>query len=525
MTDLELGTIVSALVADDASPARRAARERFAHDVLSQLLIDPEIIAYRQEVLADLLAHPTLCDALEARLPSLEALAEAPRGERYRPTAEPGLERVARRLADLELLVETVAGLAQALETAAPASRGLRSVAVGLRELRTSPEFAALELELPRLRETMSSVQSVIVGVNLGPDLAPRSATILELATTPIEGRRALLWRLLGANSAERGMTPLHRGEGGPLGRSNELVRDLRRLLADVVAPVAGALEHFARISTDRVGRLGAELGLLIRAARLFARLKSGGFGVCCPTSLDIAERHAELADAYDIGLALSQLEQGGSVVANAVRFGAEAGRVWVLTGPNRGGKTTYTRAVGAAQVLFQAGMFVPAASACLSPVDAIFTHFPTREDVRPGQGRLDLEAERLHAIFREATPRSLILLNEALSGTSALEALDLARGLVRGLRLLGARAIYVTHLHELASQVDEINASTPGDAQVASLLAELDEPVAGAASPRRTYRITPRPPRGASFAAEIAEQHGISFAQLEQLLRERHLA
>jgi DNA mismatch repair ATPase MutS len=105
-----------------------------------------------------------------------------------------------------------------------------------------------------------------------------------------------------------------------------------------------------------------------------------------------------------------------------------------------------------------------------------------------------------------------LILLNEALSGTSALEALDLARGLVRALRLLGARAIYVTHLHELALGVDDINATTPGDGVVASLLASA------------SYQIVPGPPSGISFAAEIAEQHGISFAQLEHLLRERHL-
>ncbi len=90
---------------------------------------------------------------------------------------------------------------------------------------------------------------------------------------------------------------------------------------------------------------------------------------------------------------------------------------MWVLTGPNRGGKTTYTRAAGLAQVFFQAGLYVPAASARVSPVDAIHTHFPSRE-----QARLDAEAGRLAAIFRQATPRSLILLNEALSGTSAPE-------------------------------------------------------------------------------------------------------
>jgi ABC-type sugar transport system ATPase subunit len=234
-------------------------------------------------------------------------------------------------------------------------------------------------------------------------------------------------------------------------------------------------------------------------------------------------------------------------MVTNEVQFGLERGRVWILTGPNRGGKTTYTRCVGLLQVLFQAGVYVPAASATLSPADAIYTHFPSHEESRPGLGRLDVEAERLGVIFRHATPHSLILLNEALSGTSALEALDLARGLVRGLRLLGARAIYVTHLHELATSADEINASTPGEGTVASLLADSDaepdashvrggsplvgtpplpgeSPLAGA-PPRRSYRIVPRPPRGVSFAAEIAEQHGISYPQLAELLRERHLA
>jgi DNA mismatch repair ATPase MutS len=213
--------------------------------------------------------------------------------------------------------------------------------------------------------------------------------------------------------------------------------------------------------------------------------------------------------------------------VTNAASFDEHLGRVWLLTGPNRGGKTTYTRAVGVAQVFFQVGLYVPARSARISPVDAIYTHFPTREEAGHGRGRLDAEAERMSAIFHSATPRSLILLNEALSGTSALEALDLARGVVRALRLLGARAIYVTHLHELASSVDEINTTTPGDGTVASLLADSvgDGRPTDAAAIHRTYRIGPGPPTGMSFAAEIAEQHGISFAQLARLLRERNLA
>jgi DNA mismatch repair ATPase MutS len=245
---------------------------------------------------------------------------------------------------------------------------------------------------------------------------------------------------------------------------------------------------------------------------------------MCAPELLPIDDRQAELTDAYDIRLALATVNAGvdtaSTVVTNPIAFDQARGRVWVLTGPNHGGKTTYTRAAGVAQTLCQAGLYVPASSARLSPVDAILTHFPAREDARLGQGRLDAEAERLAAIFRGASPHSLILLNEALAGTSALEALDLARGVVRALRLLGARAIYVTHLHELAVVVDDINATTPGDGTVASLVAEPGDPSGGLRT--RPYRIRPGPPQGISYAAEIAKRHGISYEQLSRLLQDR---
>src|SRR5437764_6573597 len=162
-----------------------------------------------------------------------------------------------------------------------------------------------------------------------------------------------------------------------------------------------------------------------------------------------------------------------------------------------------------------------------MSPVDAIYTHFPSVEGARPGEGRLDEEAVRLAGIFRQATPHSLILLNEVLSGTSTLEALGLAYDAVRGLRLLGARAIYVTHLHELARRVDEINATTGGDGTVGSLVAGVEEKREAERWPgerghRRTFRIRPGAPGGLSYASEIAEQHGISYPQLARLLKDR---
>src|ERR671939_1332978 len=165
IADLHLDEILRAIVGGGAPAGRLAARERFAHEVLTTLVRDTEIIAYRQAVLADLLDNASLREQLEQVLPGLEALGDVPRGERYRPTIEPGLERVARRLADLELLIDVVSRLTDALEPAPLTSPGLRAVCVRLRELRRAPEFAALERELPALREKLDSVRSVTIGV------------------------------------------------------------------------------------------------------------------------------------------------------------------------------------------------------------------------------------------------------------------------------------------------------------------------------------------------------------------------
>jgi DNA mismatch repair ATPase MutS len=304
-------------------------------------------------------------------------------------------------------------------------------------------------------------------------------------------------------------------------GHEQEFVRDLRRLLERLIAPIGEAIERYAWVHARVFAALEAELGFYLNAADLMERLQRTGLPVCRPRIAPSDDRLTEIEDGYNAALALRMGADAGEMVTSDIRFDDEA-RVWILTGPNRGGKTTYIRAAGIAQVLFQAGLHVPARSARLSPVDAIHTHFPSREGATPGEGRLDDEAKRLAGIFAAATPHSLILLNEVLSGTSTLEALGLARDALRGLHLLGARTIYVTHLHDLTAAIDDINRDTEGDGVVGSLVAEIDDRPEVEDMARRTFRVHPGRPRGHSYASDIAEQHGISYAQVRRLLKER---
>ena len=342
------------------------------------------------------------------------------------------------------------------------------------------------------------------------------------------------------------------------------LFRDLDQVLRSAVRPIADFLSHYARVSSQFLLGLEQELAFYVGAVHFVNRLRDQGLPLCSAEFAPDAECVSQMEGIYNVNLALRmgargdtgtrgrgdaekgssalRVGEGGQVgkpvaqedgeqaggthgmVLNDIYFGEE-GRVFVLTGPNRGGKTTFTQAVGLAHVLHQAGLLVPAKRARLSPVDAILTHFPMAEEYSRNAGRLGEEAQRLEAIFRRATPHSLVLLNESLFSTSPGESLYLARDVVRALRYLGTRAIFATHLHELAANVDEINQQTPGTARVASLVATVERAEAedggagrgnadiAVASP--TFRIEPGPPMGLSYARQIATRYGISFEQL----------
>ena len=168
-----------------------------------------------------------------------------------------------------------------------------------------------------------------------------------------------------------------------------------------------------------------SEIAFYVGGAQLIASLRARGLSMCRPQLAPTAERRLEARGVYNLDLALrmSRLHRdedlGAQIVSNDVSFD-ESGRIHILTGPNRGGKTTWTQAIGLLHVLAQSGLYVPAESAMLSPVDAIYLHFPAEEKPNMESGRLGEEAGRLREIFQSATRHSLLLLNESLASTSA---------------------------------------------------------------------------------------------------------
>lgn len=498
--------------------------------LLQQPLSEPAQINWRLDVIDDLLRCPGLAQQLAAALGILQTLQEYVARPQW---DQDELQKVTWRLGELECLVDCVTLLGEALEEAGADLRSgaLCALRAQLADIAGDPRFRELQAELPDLLEQIRSLRAITIGVNLDGRLRPVEATLLAIHQQPFRGNTLSFFeRLGGRRTAADGIGPLHqaengRGFGAALAEDDSpllepLFRDLNDVLNEICRPLAAALRRYTRISGRTLLQLQEEIAFYLGALRLIEHLRACGLPVCRPQPAPADERVCRLRGLVNLNLAL-QLAPGGrpralqdEVVGNDADFGA-TGRIFILTGPNRGGKTTWTQALGLAQILLQAGLFLPAQCADISPVDGLFTHFAAGERPLQASGRLGEEAQRLAAIFRHATRHSLLLFNESLASTSAGESFWLARDVLRALRLLGARALFATHLHELAADADAINAETAGDSLVVSLVAQALPADSEDSVARRTFHIAPGPPLGHSHARELAAQYGLSFEQL----------
>ncbi len=517
--DLGLASIVRALDIDGR-------HNRTVSHILGELNSNPVIIAYRQEVLHELLRLPELVEQFSRVLPQLIELASLGRNKSWGESLP--LPQIGARLAELEIYLNCVELLWSALENynqnSGAKSAALLNLRAGLQLAREEPVYRNLTVELPRLRDRLNQASSVTLGINLDAQLRPESATLLSVNPERFSGKSGLMQRLLGDRAAAevlRGSTSLFpANENRPRTPEHELFKELERILEKVASPVAAALSRYTKVSSAWLSALEPEAAFYLGAVRLVREMRLARLDFCRPEIAPPGENSGHLQGCYslDLALRLKVNNRQGEVVANEVNF-SPTGHILIITGPNSGGKTTYTRAVGQAQVLFQAGLPVPATSARLSPVDAIYTHFAREERAEANGGRLAQELNSLSQIFRKASRYSLILLNEPLTGTDHNSARSLGKDLLAGLKLLEARAIFVTHLHELLDDP----AMAPGQG-IVSLVAVATLPHPGSSAFQPSYKVIPGLPRALANAAELARQHGLSLAQITQTLRERGL-
>ncbi len=175
----------------------------------------------------------------------------------------------------------------------------------------------------------------------------------------------------------------------------------------------------------------------------------------CCPT--------VDLSDEIEISEGrhpvVEQLLDGAPFVPNDTKLNNRENQIAVLTGPNMAGKSTYMRQVALIVLMAQIGSFVPAASAKIGIVDGIYTRVGASDDLTTGQSTFMVEMSEVAGILREATEKSLLILDEIGRGTSTYDGMSIARAVIEYIadrKKLGAKTLFATHYHEL-TELEEL--------------------------------------------------------------------
>lgn len=508
--------------------------QNIIRNIMIKIESNPEIIRYRRDVFDDIYHYPELRERIKGLLDELAYLKELEKSVKD-ATAAP-IWQLINRLQELDIYVNCISGINQSLTEHNIHSEGLKLLKDFVGSVYNESGFEHLHDDIKELVSEIGQIKSISLGVNLDNRLVPVEVGIVSINDTPFS-KPGLLSKFLDFSSKKSeihggtsfdGMTKIH--TVGKVSGDDPLMSNLSRvvteMLGSTVKQLKNKLSRYTNISGYSLTKLIPEFIFYIRWADYLEKVRDVGVPLCKPDIIDNNKRDMHAKGLYNFKLAIqlvdknqksktknqsddkqNDLEDINEIILNDIDFDSEH-RIYIMTGPNRGGKTTLTQAVGLVFMMAQCGIYVPAQEIQLSPVDSIYTHFPADENKTVNLGRLGEESQRMSEIFETATNESLLLFNESLATTSFAEGLYIAKDVVKALRYLGARTIFNTHMHELAMNLSYVNTQIQGDSKVASLITGIHEG-------KRSYKIFIAPPEGVSYAQDIAKKYGVTFEQL----------
>ena len=521
--------------------------------IMSRITADPDVVRFRLDVFDDIYRNPAFCERMLEILDKIEFLKDF--GSFRRDNEESsGTWDLVHRLEEIRDYISYVEALQECLGNADLKSKGLNELKAHIAEIYDDNGFKELKEDIASLKATTSSLKSVTVGINLNERFEAKEIGLISINSK--EFTRSMLLDHFGNLISRKDNIKADVSWDGstrfqPFSTSDQSAADkfmgLARTKAMMINPVLtmalvpdgdmgkDVTSHMDRITDHMLSQtvrklkevLGKYVGLSImnitalipefiyyvRWAQYIKRHVGEGLSFCKAFVLDKNREDGLRMRArgfYNLRLADFVHDGKNSIVVNDLDFNSD-GSLYILTGANRGGKTTITQATGLMFALAQGGVFVPASEFSFVPADCIFTHYPADEDKTLDYGRLGEECRRFREIFSRCTSDSLLLLNETFSTTSFEEGFFIARDAVKAILKKGTRCIYNTHMHKLASDIGEINAegAKEGSSSKAASLVVLSD------GGERSFKVKVAPPQGMSYARDIAQKYGVTYDML----------
>ena len=389
-------------------------QDPYERNCIKELLInitdDKEIISYRRDVFEDFLRFPELRDSLTALLLKLKDLREI---ERFQKDTEASyLWQLVNRLREMDSYIDCITSIKDILENIPITSQGLKDLRARVQAIYSDSGFPELKKDIEETMSKARTLRSITLGVNLDNMLRPQSVGVISLNDKSFTDS-GLIRRFMNfaSNQSElnhgtdvSGFTSFHpanpstvsfglgkavigaqndtlRFENSSLTGADPMSDALKKVVTDIlkrtVNNIKSVLHKYTNVSGYSFVTLMPQIVFYIRFAELCDKIIAKGLPLTKAEITPKENRSCDIKGIYNVKLAIKAINGGDSdIVLNDFKFD-ESARIYILTGPNRGGKTTITQAVGLAYLLAQNGIYVPAESATISPCDNIYTHFP----------------------------------------------------------------------------------------------------------------------------------------------------
>jgi DNA mismatch repair protein MutS len=387
---------------------------------------------------------------------------------------------------------DAVRSLAGALAASNVGSRALRAFRAFLKEYVASAAFLALAAETIACKDALAKVRyctrirGARVDVTRYEGQADYSAEVLETFDRFKQG-------------AVKDYRINYRLAPG----MNHVAAQIVELVARLFPEEFEALDEYCRVHAgffdETVRRFEREIHFYLAYLDYIAPLRDAGLSFCYP-ELTATSKAISATDTFDLALAKKLVSEHQPIVSNDFHIDGPE-RIFVVSGPNQGGKTTFARTFGQLHHLACIGYPVPGSSARLFFFDNLFAHFERSEDITNLRGKLEDDLVRIRHILHAATPNSIVIMNEIFTSTTLSDARFLGEKVMRQLIHLDVLCVYVTFVDELASL---------GESVVSMISTIVPENPA-----ERTYKVIRGPADGLAYALAIAEKHNLTYERL----------